>query len=72
MFTDSLAETLDVVIGKVAVVLPERTVTDTGTWRSGLLEVSVTTVPPLGAGLLIATVPVLVAPPVTELGEADT
>ena len=58
-----------VVMANVSEVLPAGTVTLGGTWAAGLLDETVTTTPPVGAGLLNVTVPVLLAPPVTELGE---
>ena len=42
-----------------------------GTWATALLEARVTTTPPVGAGFVSVTVPVLLAPPVTELGEDE-
>jgi hypothetical protein len=39
-----------------------------GTVAAALLDVSVTTAPPVGAGVAKVTVPVDVAPPVTEIG----
>lgn len=46
-----------VVILKVAVVAPEATVTDVGTEEAELLDVRVTANPPLGAAVLMVTVP---------------
>src|SRR5215475_3998273 len=58
-----------VLTGKVAVVAPAATVTETGTVAAGLLLVSVTTAPPTGAALPSVTVPVLpTAPPTTAVG----
>jgi hypothetical protein len=61
--------TRDVVMANVLEVLPAGTVTLAGTWAARLLDASVTITPPVGAGLLKVTVPVLPAPPVTELGD---
>ena len=61
--------TLEVVIVNVAEVLPAAIVTDAGTWATLLLEASVTTAPPLGAAADSVTVPVLLAPLATELGD---
>jgi hypothetical protein len=54
-----------VVIVKVAVVLPDDTVTDAGTVALALLLESATVAPPKGAALLSLTVPVTDGPPVT-------
>jgi hypothetical protein len=54
---------------KVAVVAPAATVTDAGTWAAAvLLEVKLTTAPPVGATLLSVTVPVEETPPATDVG----
>ncbi len=52
----------------VAVVAPERTVTDVGTVRAGLLADRVTVVPPLGAAAESATVQVDLAPDAMLVG----
>ena len=58
-----------VVAVKVAVVAPAGTVTDAGTWAAAVrLLVSVTTTPPVGAGLFKVTVPVEDTPPCTVAG----
>ncbi len=58
-----------VVTVKVAVVAPARTVTEVGTVASEvLLEVRLTTLPPVGAATLRVTVPVEVVPPRTVVG----
>ena len=53
---------------KVTKVAPAETVTFAGTVALELLELSVMTRPAAGAGLLMATVPVEVDPPVMVLG----
>ena len=53
----------------VAVVDPAVTVTVPGTVAAKLLEANVMTVPPVGAGSLRVTLPVLVEPPMTDVGE---
>ena len=54
---------------KLAVELPERIVTESGTLaRYGWLLDKFTTMPPEGAGALSVTVPVEVAPPTTVVG----
>lgn len=63
-----VAETAVVVTENVAVVAPDATVTDAGTFALELLEASDTTVPPVGAAAERVTVPVLEAPPATEVG----
>jgi len=53
----------------VAVVAPAGTVTDAGTWTAPvLLDVNVTTAPPVGAGLSRVTVPVEDVPAGTVAG----
>jgi len=63
-----------VVTGNVAIVAPAATVTEpeAGTLAFGLLLVSVTTAPPVGAALPSVTVPVLPLPPVTAAGKTLT
>jgi hypothetical protein len=69
MLTGVTALTATVVTVNVALVAPAATVTLVGTVATEvLLLLSVTTAPPVGAALLNVTVPVDVAPPVTELG----
>jgi hypothetical protein len=58
---------------KVALVAPEGTVTLEGTVATdGLLLLSDTEIPPLGAAPVSFTVPVELAPPTTELGMSDS
>ena len=59
-------------IAKVVDRLPAAIYTDAGTWASKLDEDNVTVAPPVGAGELNETVPVLLTPPTTVLGEAET
>jgi hypothetical protein len=67
--TDRVQVTTAVVIGNVAVVAPAATVTLAGTWATAVrLLVSVTTIPPAGAGPFNVTVPVDGFPPCTLLG----
>ena len=65
---EDAAETAVVVTENVAVVAPAATVTEAGALALELLEASVTTVPPVGAATERVTVPVLEAPPATEVG----
>jgi hypothetical protein len=58
-------------MGKVTVELPARIVAVDGIEASELAEERVTVMPPVGAGLDKVTVPVLVPPPATELGEDE-
>ena len=61
--------TVRVVTVKVALVLPAGTVTLAGTVAAAVLPlVRVTTAPPVGAAALKVTVPVDVAPEVTDVG----
>ena len=50
-------------------VLPAATVTDAGAIAAALLLASDTATPPVGAGPLKVTVPVVDAPPITLAGE---
>lgn len=61
-----------VVIVKVAVVLPDATVTLVGSTALELLDDSVTVVPLPGAGAPSVTVPVEEFPPTTEVGDTVT
>ncbi len=61
-----------VVMLKVAEVWPAWMVTVGGTWAAGLVELRLTTVPPVGATPLSVTVPTELVPPVTLLGEIVT
>jgi hypothetical protein len=65
MVADAVEDTDFVVIVKVAVVLPDDTVTDAGTVALALLLESVMVAPPEGAALVSLTVPVTDVPPVT-------
>ncbi len=70
---DVVAVTLLVETVKVTVVAPAGTVTLAATVAAVvLLDVSVTTVPPAGAGPLRVIVPVLEAPPFTDVGFSTT
>ena len=60
--------TVVVVMEKEAVSAPAGIVALTGTAANAESEVRETVMPPAGAGLLIVTVPVLPAAPVTEVG----
>jgi hypothetical protein len=62
------AETVDVVIGKVAYVTPAGTVTDAGTDAAALPLESITTAPPAGAAEDKVTFPVELPPPTTDDG----
>ncbi|HWD38582.1 MAG TPA: hypothetical protein VG944_07015 [Fimbriimonas sp.] len=64
-------ETAIVVIVKVALVAPAATVTVAGAVAAALLLLSATESPPVGAALLIVTVPVEVLPPITVVGETE-
>src|SRR5882724_4892945 len=58
-----------VVAVKLALVCPEGTVTLAGqVFTDVLLQLSVTTAPPLGAGRVSVAVPVVLLPPTTGLG----
>lgn len=59
--------TATVLTVNVAVVLPAVTVTDVPTLAEGSLEANVIIVPPVGAGPLIVTVPVVDAPPTSDV-----
>jgi hypothetical protein len=64
----TLEATAVVLIGNVAEVCPEGTVTELGTLASVLLELMAIVVPALGAALEIVTVPWEATPPLTVLG----
>jgi hypothetical protein len=69
MVEDVVAVTFLVETVKVTVVAPAGTVTDAATVAAVvLLDFSVTTVPPAGAGPFKVIVPVLEAPPFTDVG----
>lgn len=63
-----IAETPDVGIVNVAVVVPEATVTDVGGVALRLLELRPTTIPPDCAMPFRVTVPVAELPPTTDVG----
>ena len=66
---DVVADTALVETVKFTVVAPAGTVTDAATVAAVvLLDFSVTTVPPAGAGPFSVIVPVLEAPPFTDVG----
>ncbi len=69
---DVRLETAVVVTVNVAVVAPAATVTEPGTVALVLPEERLTTVPAEPAGPFNVTVPVVVKPPVIELGLSDT
>jgi hypothetical protein len=69
---DAFAATAVVVTVNVAVVCPAATVTLAGTVAAALLDASVTTRPPAGAAADSVTVPVLDAPPATDVGFNET
>lgn len=66
------AETALVATANVAVFAPAATVTETGSVAFVLLDLRVTTVPPVGAIELRVTVPADAAPPATDVGESET
>ena len=70
MIVTAVVEATGLVVAvKVAVVAPASTVTVAGTWAAAvLLEVKLTTAPPVGAGPLSVTVPVEDTPPKTAAG----
>lgn len=70
--TDVFATTAEVVIGKVAEMLPAGIKRVGGTVVDGSLLKRLTTVPVEGATAVSVTVPVVVVPPVTVLGEIET
>ncbi len=70
-FSEIAELTREVVILNVFEVLPAGMVTVDGSWAVGSLDVNATTTPPVGAGLVRFTVPVLPTPPVTELGDEE-
>jgi hypothetical protein len=65
---DAFAATAVVVTVNVAIVAPAATVTLAGTVADALLDASVTTKPPAGAAADNVTVPMLDAPPATDVG----
>jgi hypothetical protein len=69
MWTSVVAKTPDVVIGNVAVVWPDATVTVDGTVAApGVSELSEIVIPPNGASTAMPTVPVDIVPPTNTLG----
>jgi hypothetical protein len=69
VIVDDLFEVTGLVVTvNVAVVAPAATVTEAGTWAAALLEVRLTTAPPVGAGPPSVTVPVEGSPPTTVAG----
>ena len=68
MLTDVELSTADVVIPKVALLLPAGTVTFAGTPVALELSLKVTATPPLGAVPLSVTVPCAEIPPTTLAG----
>ena len=67
---EEFAETAEVVTVALAVVWPAATVTVEGTVAAAvMLELRLTTVPPVGAGPLRVTVAVEGLPPTTDVGE---
>lgn len=70
--TEVLADTGLVVMGNLAVVAPEATVTLVGTPAAAVLLLpSVTVAPPVGAARFKVNVPVELLPPTTEVGLVD-
>lgn len=65
--TEVVVATGTVLTENVAVVAPAATVTDAGTVAEALLEVRVTTNPPVGAAEASVTVPVVGVPPTTDV-----
>jgi hypothetical protein len=72
MVAEVVAATEVVVTVKVAVVLPAATLTEAGTLADVLLLARATTIPPVGAALPKATVPVAEAPLLTLVGLTET
>lgn len=72
MVTVWVAETCEVLIVNVAVVLPEFTVTVWGTVAEAELDFSATVNPNGPAGAVRVTVPVVELPPITDDGEMVT
>jgi len=69
IFRVTVLDTGIVVMGNVTVVAPPGTVTDACTVAAEPLDASETAMPLGGAGLNNVTLPLVTAPPVTELGE---
>jgi len=69
---DAVVVTGEVVTVNAAVVAPAATVTDDGTDAFELLDVRLTTFPPLAAAPLRVTVPVADVPPTTAVGDTVT
>lgn len=72
MVTFEEEDTVIVVTLKLALDFPALTVTLAGTVASELLLDNVTVMPPLGAGAVRVTVPVVGLPPMTVLGFRET
>ena len=64
-------DTAAVATANVALTRPAATVTDAGTVSTLVLLDNATTTPPAGAAAVNVTVPVALAPPVTDAGFSD-
>ena len=69
---EEVVPTAEVVIVKVTDVEPPATVTVAGKPALDVLEVRATAIPPMGAALLMVTVPVADVPPKTEVGATES
>jgi len=69
MIARVVVSTPDVLMLNVAVLLPAAIVTEAGKVALGLLELKLTTTPPVGAVCVIVAVPVEGDPPATDVGD---